>query len=169
MRLRQCSALFLVWLTACATTPRVLHLGAEELPGDEAGLTAERYELRALSADRGPEDGVELSREDFQRAVRKAAADIVPISQPLPTVQWLMEGQLRADLRAEVDRGQVVRLWPLEEGSPLQVGAASEVRRHYREWCQRDYQGRDFLGLFSDGPNCSQGRARPHEIDSQSP
>jgi hypothetical protein len=150
--LRQCSALFLVWLTACSTTPRVLPLGEEELPDDEAGLTAARYELRELSADSGPEEGVELSREDFQRAVRKAAADIVPISQPLPTVQWLMEGQLRADLRAEVDRGQVVRLWPLEEGSPLQVGSASEVKRHYREWCQRDYQGHDFLGLFSDGP-----------------
>ncbi len=152
MRLRQYSALCLVWLVACSTTPRGLPREVEQFPDDEAGLTAAHYEVRELRVDSGLEDEVKLSKEDFQRAVRTAASDIVPISHPLPTMHWLMEGQLRADLRAEVDRGQVVRLWPLEEGSPLQVGSAAEVKRQYREWCQREYQGQDFLGLFSDGP-----------------
>jgi hypothetical protein len=150
--LRKCSALFLVWLVACSTTPRVLSPEVEEFPDDEAGLSAARYEVRELSADSGPQEPVVLPKKDFQRAMRKAAADIVPSSQPLQTARWLMEGQLQADLRAEVDRGRVVRLWPLEEGSPLQVGSAAQVKRRYRELCQRDYQGQDFLALFSDGP-----------------
>lgn len=152
MRLREWSALFLVWLVACSSRPRGGYVETAG-PADEAGLTAVRYEMRELSADNSPHEPVVLPKKAFQQAMRKAAMDIVPSSQPLQTARWLMEGQLRADLRAEVDRGQVVRLWPLEEDSPLQAGSVAEVKHHYREWCQQDYQGEDFLGLFSDGPN----------------
>jgi hypothetical protein len=59
---------------------------------------------------------------------------------------------LRADLRAEVDRERVVRLMPLEDGSPLEAASAAELARGYRLMCQTDFGGGDCLGLFNDGP-----------------
>jgi hypothetical protein len=156
--LRKGMALLMVWLMACAGAPRLGYEEADELLG-EAGLKASRYEVRELSADGGPQGPV-LPKEVFQQAMRRAAADIVPSSKPLETARWLMEGELQASLRAEVDRGRVVRLWPFEEGTPLAVGSAAEVARRYREWCQRDYQGEDFLGLFSDGPELTREDVR---------
>jgi hypothetical protein len=51
-----------------------------------------------------------------------------------------------------MERGRVVRLMPLEEGSPLEAASAAEIRREYLELCQREYGGGDCLGLLADGP-----------------
>jgi hypothetical protein len=49
----------------------------------------------------------------------------------------------------------VVRLIPLEEGSPLEAGSATELKRRYLGLCQQQYGGGDCLGLLADGPTLS--------------
>jgi hypothetical protein len=119
---------------------------------EEAQLAAARYELRVLTAEDSSREPVVVSKQDFHRAMRRLAEEIPPTAQPMETARWLMEGELRADLRAEVDRERVVRLMPLEEGSPLEAASAAELGRHYRLMCQTDFGGGDCLGLFNDGP-----------------
>jgi hypothetical protein len=45
-----------------------------------------------------------VSKEDFQQAMRMLAAEFPQFSQPMETARWLMEGELHATLRAEVER-----------------------------------------------------------------
>jgi hypothetical protein len=151
MNLREVGALFLVLLTACAGIPRAAHPDVGAAP-EVAHLAAARYELRELTPDTGRREPVVVSKQDFHRAMRMLAAEIPPTAQPMETARWLMEGELRADLRAEVDRERVVRLMPLEEGSPLEAASAAELGRQYRLMCQTDFGGGDCLGLFNDGP-----------------
>jgi hypothetical protein len=151
VKLRQVGALLLTYLTACAGVPRVAHPGAEVDP-EEAQLAAARYELRVLSSDTGPQEPVEVSKQDFLRTMRMLAAEIPPSAQPMETARWLMEGELHADLRAEVDRGRVVRLMPLEDGTPMEAASIADMARGYRGLCQEDFGGGDCLGLFNDGP-----------------
>jgi hypothetical protein len=70
----------------------------------------------------------------------------------METARWLMEGELHADLRAEVERERVVRLMPLEDGTPLEAASVADLARGYRLLCQQDFGGGDCLGLFNDSP-----------------
>lgn len=149
MSLRELGALFLMLLTACSGTPRVVH---SELDPEERGLATSRYEVRVLTADVGQSEAVGVPRQDFQRAMRVLALGFPLSSEPRELGRWLMEGELHADLQAEVERGRVVRLMPAEEGSPLEAASAAELARSYFLLCQVDYGGGDCLGLLSDGP-----------------
>ncbi|HVG60258.1 MAG TPA: hypothetical protein VNA24_16995 [Hyalangium sp.] len=149
MNLREVGALFLVLLTACSGVPRVAH---PQMDAEQAQLAAARYELRVLTAETGQPAPVVVSKQDFQKAMRMLAAEIPLSAQPSETARWLMEGELRADLRADVDRGRVVRLMPLEDGTPLEAASAAEIARRAHLLCQEDFGGGDCLGLFSDGP-----------------
>jgi hypothetical protein len=151
MNLREVGALFLVSLTACSGVPRVAHPQVDVDP-EEAQLAAARYELRVLTPDPRSREPVEVSKQDFHRAMRMLAAEIPLSAQPMETARWLMEGELHADLRAEVDRGRVVRLMPLEDGTPLETASVADISRRYRVLCQVDFGGGDCLGLFNDGP-----------------
>ena len=151
MNLREVGALFLVLLTACSGVPRVAH---PQVDAEEAQLAAARYELRVLAPDTSLREPVVVSRQDFQRAMRMLAAEIPPSAQPMETARWLMEGELHADLRAEVDRGRVVRLIPLEDGTPLEAASVADMARGYRElksfrWGSAFLQGCRFKGRFS--------------------
>src|SRR5262245_18299634 len=103
----------MVWLTACAGAPRWMQptVGTEPC---EAALAAIRYELHVLGPDSGSQEPVGVSREDFQRALRVLAPELVASPQPMDLARLLMQGGLHADLLAEVDRERVVRLMPLE-------------------------------------------------------
>jgi hypothetical protein len=136
MNLREVGALFLVLLTACSGIPRVPHPQMAADP-EETQLAAARYELRVLTPDNGQRGPVVVSKQDFQRAMRMLAVEILPSAQPMETARWLMEGGLQADLRAEVDRGRVVRLMPLEDGTPLEASSVADIARRYRVLCQR--------------------------------
>jgi hypothetical protein len=151
MNLREMGALFLVLVTACSGVPRVAHPQVDADP-EEAQLAAVRYELREISPDSGPQEPVEVSKQDFHRAMRMLAAEIPLSAQPMETARWLMEGELHADLRAEVERERVVRLMPLEDGTPLEAASVEDMARGYRLLCQEDFGGGDCLGLFNDGP-----------------
>ncbi len=63
-----------------------------------------------------------------------------------------MEGELQADLLAEVEYGRVVRLVPLEEDSPLSVASNAKLLAGYQRLCAEQYEGGDCLGLTADGP-----------------
>jgi len=139
----------MVLLLACSGTPRAVHADADPY---EAELAAVRYDLRVLSPDSSREAPVAVGPEDFQRTLRALAREIPATDQPMELARWLMEGELRADLQAEMERGRVVRLLPREDGSPLEAASAVELARSYRLLCQTDYGGGDCLGLFTDGP-----------------
>jgi hypothetical protein len=151
MNLREVGALFLVLLTACSGIPRVEHPGVGVDP-EEAQRATDHYELRELTEDTSQRESVVVSKQDFHRAMRMLAAGIPQSAQPMETARWLMEGELHADLRAEVDRGRVVRLMPLEDGTPLEAASAEEFARGYGKLCQEDFGDGDCLGLFNDGP-----------------
>jgi hypothetical protein len=151
MNLREVGALFLVLLTACSGVPRVAHPQVDADP-EEAHLAAACYELRVLTPDTSLREPVVVSKQDFQRAMRRLAAEFPPSAQPMETARWLMEGELHANLRAEVERERVVRLMPLEDGTPLEAASVVDIARRYRVLCQEDLGGGDCLGLFNDGP-----------------
>jgi len=157
MSLREMGALFLVLLTACSGTRRVV--SPDEDPS-EAPLAAARYELRVLTPDTGQAAPVVVPKEDFQRAMRALARDIPPSTEPMELARWLMEGELHADLQAEMERGRVVRLMPLEDGTPLEAASAAELARDYRLLCLKDHGGGDCLGLFADGPTLTRDDLR---------
>ncbi|WP_224244620.1 SitA5 family polymorphic toxin [Hyalangium gracile] len=149
MQTRRLGAGILALLTACASTPR--HASASIDPY-EAALAAARYELRVLTSGTAGVEPVAVDEEEFHEAMRMLASTIPPSHSPQETGRWLMEGGLEADLLAEVERGQVVRLMPLEDTSPLDAATAAEMRRKYLSLCQHDYEGGDCLGLLTDGP-----------------
>ena len=149
MSLRELGALFLMLLTACSGTPRVVHA---DLDSDASVLAATRYEVRVLTPDTGQPAAVVVPQQDFQRAMRMLARGLPVSSEPRELGRWLMEGELHAHLQAEVDRGRVVRLMPSEDGTPLEAASAAELARSYSLLCQADYGGGDCLGLLSDGP-----------------
>jgi hypothetical protein len=145
---RRWGALLLVWLTACASTPRVLTTGTDP---DKAELAALRYELRVLTASAVDTAPVEVDTEDFQEAMRKVALHVPVSERPRETARWLMEGELRAELLAEVESGRVVRMVPREEDSPLLTASNAQMLAGYQLLCEQ-YGGGDCLGLTADGP-----------------
>jgi hypothetical protein len=149
MNAREVGALFLVLLVACSGTPRVVYPDRESSASTQA--TA-RYEARVLSPDTGQPEPVVVSQQDFQRAMRMLATEIAPSTDPRELARWLIEGELRANLRADVEGERVVRLMPLEDDSPLEAASVAEIGRGYQRMCQRDYGGGDCLGLYTDGP-----------------
>jgi hypothetical protein len=151
MNLREVGALCLVLLTACSGVRRVAPPQVDADP-EEAQLAAARYEVRVLTPDNGPQEPVMVSKQDFHRAMRMLAAEIPLSAQPMETARWLMEGEFHAALRAEVDRGRVVRLMPLEDGTQLEAASLEDMARGYRGLCHEDYGGGDCLGLYNDGP-----------------
>lgn len=141
MSARKVGALLLALvMTACASTPR-------QPPGE-----VDSYELRLLTAGTGDDEPAAVDKEDFQRAMRALASGIHPSNTPEETARWLLEGGLQAHVLAEVRRGQVVRLTPLDENSPLAAETAAQMTRSYLAMCQRQYGGGDCLGFLKDGP-----------------
>ncbi|KFE64793.1 hypothetical protein DB31_1811 [Hyalangium minutum] len=152
-------ALFLVWLTACTGTPRAMR-ALQDADPDEVRSAAARYELHVFAPDIGSQESVQLSSADFQRALRMLAPEVVPSSQPMEEARLLMQGGLHASLLAEMERGQVVRLTPLDEESPLEASTAAEYRRRYLNMCLQQYGGGDCLGLLADGPTLTKEDVR---------
>ena len=146
---RQWGALLLVWLTACTSTPRV---PATSTDLDEAELAALRYELRVLTAGAVDTKPVEVDAEDFQEAMRKVSQHVPVSERPRVTARLLLEGELQAELLAEVESGRVVRMVPQEEGSPLYTASNARLLAGYRLLCEQQYGGGDCLGLTADGP-----------------
>jgi hypothetical protein len=149
VKVHQVGATLLMLLIACAGAPRMLPANADLY---EAELATARYELHVLTSGSGPVEPVEVDEEGFQRAMRVLAREVHPSERSKETARWLMQGGLQADLLAEVERGHVVRLTPLEDNSPLAAITAAEMTRKYLDLCQEEYGGGDCIGLLADGP-----------------
>jgi hypothetical protein len=146
---RKGGALFLVLLTACAGSPR---RAATSTDPYEAELEAIRYELRVLTVGAVDTEPVEVEQEDFQEIMQVVARHVRVPERPRETARWLMEGELQADLLAEVEYERVVRMVPLEEDSPLSVASNAKLLAGYQRLCAEQFQAGDCLGLTADGP-----------------
>ncbi len=158
MRVRKTGALLLALLmTACASTPRPWPEAADAHARE---LETARYELRVLTTGTGGDEPVEVDEKDFQRAMRLLAQELSPSDRPDETARWLLEGGLQTHVLAEVRRGQVTRLTPLEENSLLTAETAAQMTRGYLALCQREYGGGDCLGFLKDGPTLKREELR---------
>jgi hypothetical protein len=103
---------------------------------------------------------VEVSEEDFHRAMRKLLPDVPPAALPKESAQWLLSQPLAGSLLAEVEEGRVVRLTPLDENSPLDSSLAGDVKLEYARICHEFSAGVDCLRLQSDGPTLTREDVR---------
>lgn len=149
MKCRRLDALALALLAACATTP---HPPLSNTDPYERELAALRYEAHLFTVSAPDPEPVEVSEEDFHRAMRKLLPDVPPSALPKESAQWLLSQPLAGSLLAEVEAGRVVRLTPLDENSPLDSSLAGDVKLEYARICHELSAGVDCLRLQSDGP-----------------
>jgi hypothetical protein len=149
MKCGRLDALVLVLLTGCASTPHGVPRSANPYAVE---LTALRYELHVLTAGAVQTEPVEVDEADFQETLRGLAKQVRPSGQPRETARWLLGEALQTDLLAEVERGGVVRLVPLQEDSPLSAASNAALVARYERLCAQLYGGGDCLGLVADGP-----------------
>jgi hypothetical protein len=157
MKCCRLDALALALLAACATTP---HPPPTNTDPYERELAALRYEAHLFTVSDPDPEPVEVSEEDFHRAMRKLLPDVPPSALPKESAQWLLSQPLAGSLLAEVEEGRVVRLTPLDENSPLDSSLAEEMKREYVRTCHELSAGADCLRLQSDGPTLTREDAR---------
>ncbi|HYO70468.1 MAG TPA: hypothetical protein VEU33_30745 [Archangium sp.] len=129
-----------------------------------AGLEgAVEYEVVVLEpGGGGPRRPVAVPRADFLRAVRENArqTQLNGKSPREAALEWL-KGQVEQHPEweqrsgtwvAEVYKGRVLSLVPVDEDSYLTTEANEALRRHYLAWCARGQGGGDCLRLLDDGP-----------------
>jgi hypothetical protein len=123
-------------------------------------LAAAQYEVRVLTAGAVEADPVEVDAEDFNRFIAVWTRDVRPSSRPWETARWLLAQELETELLAEVERGKIVRMMPLEEDSPLSVPTAARQTEGYLDWCKEEYGGGDCIGLLEDSPTLDRSDRR---------
>ncbi|WP_235216889.1 hypothetical protein [Archangium violaceum] len=129
-----------------------------------AGLEgAVQYEVVVLEPGGGdPLRPVAVPRADFLRAVRENARQIqLNGKSPREAArEWLKDQveqhpeweQRSGTWVAEVYKGRVLSLVPVDEDSHLTTEANEALRRHYLSWCARGQGGGDCLRLLDDAP-----------------
>jgi hypothetical protein len=159
--------LVLFLFSACATghPPGGQRLAPNEAPtsASESGLEGSVvYEVEVLEPGRGAIRPVPVSRADFQRAFQRIAREVQHEGKsPREAArEWLKDQveqhpewmQLSGTWVAEVHKGDVLTLVPVDENSHLTPEADAALRGHYLGWCTRAWGGGDCLRLFDDGP-----------------
>jgi hypothetical protein len=94
---------------------------------------------------------VALTKEEFQRAVQQLGEGFRVEGSPQEAAQRLLQAMPEEELLAEVYRGRVLSLMPLNEKGLLVPEAEAALREKYLGWCEKRGGG-DCLGLFTDGP-----------------
>lgn len=94
---------------------------------------------------------VAMTRAEFQRAVQQIGGGLRVEGSPQEAAQWLFWAMPEEELLAEVYRGRVLSLLPLNEKGPVVPEIEAALREKYLGWCQKRGGG-DCLGLFTDGP-----------------
>jgi hypothetical protein len=134
-----------------------------EAPTSEPGLEgAVVYEVAVLEPGRGTTRPVPVAQVDFQRAVQRIAREVQHggKSPREAAREWLKgqveqppeEWELSGTWVAEVYKGEVLSLVPVDEDSRLTPEADAALRDKYFLWCTRAWGGGDCLRLFDDGP-----------------
>jgi len=94
---------------------------------------------------------VAVTREEYQRAVAQLLQHHHAQGTPQEAAQGLLQAMPEEELLAEVYRGRVLTLVPLNDKGPLVPEAEVALKAKYLRWCQ-PRGGGDCLGLFTDGP-----------------
>jgi hypothetical protein len=94
---------------------------------------------------------VAVTAAEYQRAVQVLGPHFQLKGTPQETAQWLVQALPEEELLAEVYRGRVLTLVPLNDKGPLVPEAEAALKEKYLHWCQ-PRGGGDCLGLFTDGP-----------------
>jgi hypothetical protein len=149
MRSREVGALFLVWLTACAGTPRA---GTADIHPDERELTATRYELRDLTVGAMDDEPVRLGHQDYVVAMMELVACVRPSSDPMETARRLFELEQEVTFLAQVEEGEIVWTAPLERSLVKPTRDMAALTREYQGWCEEKHESGDCLSLLMDGP-----------------
>ncbi|WP_375768005.1 hypothetical protein NR798_41020 [Archangium gephyra] len=134
-----------------------------EAPPFEPGLEgAVVYEVAVLEPGRGTTRPVPVAQADFQRAVQRIAHEVQHNGKsPREAAREWLKGQveqhpeawqLSGTWVAEVYKGEVLSLVPVDEHSQLTPEADAALRDKYLMWCTRAWGGGDCLRLFDDGP-----------------
>ncbi|WP_430384379.1 SitA5 family polymorphic toxin [Archangium violaceum] len=132
----------------------------------QAGVGLEgavRYEVVVLEpGSAGASRAVLVSRDDFLRAVRDNARKTqLDGKSPREAAREWLRGQVEQHPEweqrsgtwvAEVYKGRVLSLVPMDEDSGLATEASEALRRHYLAWCARGQGGGDCLRLLDDAP-----------------
>ncbi len=101
--------------------------------------------------ERGNTRVVAVTVAEYQRAVQALGPHFQVKGTPQETAQWLVQAMPEEELLAEVYRGRVLTLVPLNDKGPLVPEAEAALKEKYLHWCQ-PRGGGDCLGLFTDGP-----------------
>jgi hypothetical protein len=94
---------------------------------------------------------VAITRAEFQHAVNRLGGRLQVDGTPQEAAQQLLQAMPEQELLAEVYRGRVLGLVPLDDKGPLVPEVEAALRARYLSWCERRGGG-DCLGLFDDGP-----------------
>jgi hypothetical protein len=100
---------------------------------------------------RGNTRVVAVTKAEFQRAVQQLSAGRWLEGTPQEVAQWLLQAMPEEELLAEVYRGRILTLVPLNDRGPLVPEAEAALKEKYLNWCHKRGGG-DCLGLFTDGP-----------------
>ncbi len=157
-------ALWLIGLflhAACATqAPMEGQLAGgsrwRQSPAKEAPTAPRELEPRVVVFAESPQSHgntrvVAVTAAEYQRAVQVLGPHFQLKGTPQETAQWLVQALPEEELLAEVYRGRVLTLVPLNDKGPLVPEAEAALKEKYLHWCQ-PRGGGDCLGLFTDGP-----------------
>ncbi|MGZ3460985.1 MAG: AHH domain-containing protein, partial [Archangium sp.] len=160
MSLRQTGAALLMVLTACASIPRAASHGTS--PDDTAD--ARWYDVEVIEPGTVATRPVPIDKARFQRAFQRLAREVQlggksprEAARELLKEQWEQQQQgvdhleWAGEWLAEVNRGRVLTLVPVDDKGPLTPQADAALRGKYEDWC-KPWGGGDCLGLFEDGP-----------------
>jgi hypothetical protein len=100
---------------------------------------------------RGNTRVVAVTKAEFQRAVQRLGGGRRLEGTPQEAAQRLLQAMPEEELLAEVYRGRVLTLVPLNDKGPLVPEAEAALKEKYFSWCEKRGGG-DCLGLFTDGP-----------------
>ncbi|WP_395819160.1 hypothetical protein [Archangium minus] len=145
-------------LTACASIPRVAPRGSSP----DFIADARWYDVDIIEPGRVANRPVPVDKAEFQRTIQRLAREVQlkgktprDAARELLKEQVSQQGAERLELEgqwlAEVSRGRVLTLVPVDERGPLTPEADAALRDKYENWC-RPWGGGDCLGLFDDGP-----------------
>jgi hypothetical protein len=147
---RQIGALLLVLLTACASTTRFVPQTGTSL---EYGAETLWYEVDVVEPGTVSTQPVPVDRGEFQRVLRQLSRGLRSDVPPREVARTLLEAapQLEEDWLAEVHRGRVLTLVPMNEKGALDSEEAKALTGEYQGWCAKRGGG-DCLDLLGDGP-----------------
>ena len=142
---RQVLALLLVVVTACSGMPHARR-------GSVAAYTQDTrwYDVDVVERGSPAVQPVPVDRVEFQRAVQELARRIRLKGPPAEEARRMLEAPLEGDWVAEVYRGEVFTLVPLDEKTSVTPHEDEALRREYEGYCESQGGG-DCLGLLEDG------------------